>query len=102
MKRAVQVKWDWLDEAAQLQWEVFRNGRTVAGSGGFVTARNGLMSLLDLANELDDTGNDEAAAAVMNQWAEIAWDIRDRVDAELRQALEEACDDWWDANSEDS
>jgi hypothetical protein len=102
MKHDVQVEWDWLDEAGQLQWEVLRKGRTLADSGGWVSARDGLMALLDLASELDDTGDDETAAAVMDQWAELAWDIKDRMDPELRDAIEEACDEWWQSDSEDS
>ena len=101
MKPNITVTWDWLDAAGQLRWEVFRNGRTMAASGGFVSARQGLMALLDLADQQDEAGNDEVSAAIMNQWAEIAWEIRDRVDVELREALEEACEDWWDANADD-
>ncbi len=101
MAKKKALRWRWDPETGRLAWEYVRSGVPVATSGGEVPVRKALSALIDLADELEESDRGDEAERVMEEWAALAWSLKDQVDAELKRAIEEACTEWWDADNEE-
>ncbi|MGQ9794874.1 hypothetical protein [Desulfosoma sp.] len=100
-RRKKRIVWSWKPETGELAWEYVKAGVLMASSKGLVSARKALADLMDFVSDLDDAGDEVEAHRVMEEWVEMAWTIRDQVDGELRNAIEEACHEWWNADEDD-
>ena len=100
MARKKRIRWTWEPERGLLGWEYVRNGIVLVSSGGMRPAGESLAALMDCVSELDDEGEEVEAHRLMEEWVEMAWNIRHDVDPVVRQAIEEACHEWWDADGD--
>lgn len=100
-RRKKRIVWSWEPETGLLGWEYVKAGVSMASSEGPRPVREALTDLMDLVSDLDDAGDEVEAHRIMEEWVEMAWGLRDRVDPETREAIEDACHDWWNADEED-
>ncbi|MEJ5347834.1 MAG: hypothetical protein WHS46_03990 [Desulfosoma sp.] len=102
MARKKRIRWTWDPVKGLLAWEYVRNGMVLASSNGMRPVGESLADLVDWASDLDDEGQEAEAHRVMEEWVAMAWSLRHEVNPTVRQAIEEACQEWWNAEAEEN
>lgn len=101
MARKKRIRWTWEPDRGLLGWEYVRNGFVLASSEGHRPVGESLAALMDMVSQLDDEGEEAEAHRIMEEWVSMAWSIRHEVAPVVREAIEEACHEWWEAGAEE-
>ncbi|WP_448383753.1 hypothetical protein [Desulfosoma sp.] len=101
MARKKRITWTWQPDKGLLAWEYTRAGVVLASSDGPRPVGDALAALMDVVSDLDDGGQEAEAHRLMEEWVDMAWGLRHDVDPVVREAIEEACHEWWEAEADE-